>query len=71
MHQRLGELAKAERIDRSYLGKILRLTLLASDIAEAVLDGRQSVGTGLPTLLGVLPNDWDEQRAMIAEAAHY
>jgi transposase len=36
----LSELAAAERIDRSYLGKMLRLTLLAPDIIDAVLDGR-------------------------------
>ncbi|GGC69707.1 hypothetical protein GCM10011504_54490 [Siccirubricoccus deserti] len=28
----LSEMAKAEKIDRGYLGKMLRLTLLAPDI---------------------------------------
>jgi hypothetical protein len=37
----LGNLAKAEKIDRSYLGEMLRLTLLAPIIVEAILDGRQ------------------------------
>ncbi|HWX50030.1 MAG TPA: hypothetical protein VNZ61_18445 [Roseomonas sp.] len=32
----LGELAAAEKIDRSYLGKMRRLTLLAPDIVEAI-----------------------------------
>src|SRR4051812_26828725 len=35
----LAELAAAEKIDRSFLGKTLQLTLLAPDIVEAVLDG--------------------------------
>ena len=39
----LAELAKAERIDRSYLGKMLRLTLLVPDIVEAILDAREPV----------------------------
>ena len=37
----ISELAKAEKIDRGYLGRILQLTLLAPDIVEAILDGRQ------------------------------
>ena len=34
------ELAKAERINPSYLARVLRLTLLAPDITQAILDGR-------------------------------
>ena len=47
MQQRRGhytsitELAAAERIERGYAGQILRLTLLAPDIIEAVLNGTQ------------------------------
>ncbi|TCZ60825.1 hypothetical protein [Roseicella aquatilis] len=46
----LGDLAKAEKIDRSYLGKMLRLTLLAPDLVEAILDGQQPDGVTLPAL---------------------
>jgi hypothetical protein len=44
----LAELAAAERIDRSFLGKTLRLTLLAPAIVEAILDGRQPTDTNRP-----------------------
>ena len=64
----LAELAAAEKIDRSYLGKTLRLTLLAPDIVEAVLDGRQSRALALPALLAGLPGLWDEQRSGMADA---
>src|SRR5690348_10118770 len=37
----ISEIASAEKIDRGYIGSILRLTLLAPDIIEAILDGRQ------------------------------
>jgi hypothetical protein len=47
----IHEMAAAERIDRGYLGRVLRLTLLAPDIAEAILDGRQPPELGLPALL--------------------
>jgi hypothetical protein len=65
----LSEMAKAERIDRSYLGKMLGLTLLAPDIVEAILDGRQPPHIGLPALLQSVPSMWDEQRSMIARSA--
>jgi hypothetical protein len=36
-----GEIAEAEKVDRSYVNRVLRLTLLAPEIQEAILDGRQ------------------------------
>jgi len=35
------DLAKAENINESYLGRVLRLTLLAPPIIEAILTGKQ------------------------------
>ena len=61
-HATLDELAAAEKLDRSYLGKLLRLTLLAPDIVEAVMDGREPLGLGLPALLRDLPAEWQQQR---------
>ena len=37
----LAEIADKERINRSYLSRTIRLSLLAPDIVEAILDGRQ------------------------------
>jgi hypothetical protein len=34
------ELAKAEGVDRAYVGRVLSLTLLAPRVVEAVLDGQ-------------------------------
>ena len=36
-----AELARAEKIDGSYVSRLLRLTLLAPDIVEAILNGKQ------------------------------
>ena len=44
----ISEIASTEKIDRGYVGSILRLTLLAPDIVEAILDGRQPERLGLP-----------------------
>ena len=58
----LTEMAAAETIDRGYLGRLLQLTLLAPDIVEAILDGRQPPGLGLPKLLSGVAECWSEQR---------
>ncbi len=61
----ISEMAEAERIERGYLGALLRLTLLAPDIVEAILDGLAPSGLGLPRLLEPLPLTWAEQRPVI------
>jgi hypothetical protein len=58
----LNELAEAERINPSYLSRILRLTLLAPDIVEAILDGRQPRTLQLADLMDDLPVEWRRQR---------
>jgi hypothetical protein len=58
----ITEMAAAERIERGYLGSLLRLTLLAPAIVEAMLDGRQPEGVTLPALMEPFPASWDEQR---------
>ena len=40
----ITELAAGEKIDRSYLCRMLPLTLLAPETVEAILDGRQPEG---------------------------
>ena len=57
----ISELAVAEKLDRGYLGRIVALTLLAPDIVEAILDGRQAPEMTLRGLMGVFPIVWAEQ----------
>ena len=64
----ISEMAAAERIERGYLGSLLRLTLLAPDIVEALLDGSQPEGITLPRLLEPLAPMWTEQRAALGVA---
>lgn len=59
----ITEMAAAERIERGYLGSLLRLTLLAPDIVEMILDGRQPDTTSLPALLRKTSNLWIEQQS--------
>jgi hypothetical protein len=58
----IAELAKAEKINDSYLSRVLRLTLLAPDIIEAILDGRHPKGVKLTDLLKPFPMEWHRQR---------
>ena len=58
----ISEMAAGERIERGYLGTLLRLTLLAPDLVEAILNGRQPEGVTLPGLLEGVPMGWGEQR---------
>ncbi len=58
----VNEIAVAERINDSYAGRVLRLTLLAPSVVKAILDGRQSVGLPLETLMRPLPPEWDIQQ---------
>jgi hypothetical protein len=57
----INELAAAEKINSSYVSRVLRLTLLAPDIVEAILDGRQPEGMTLPGLLQPFPVEWQRQ----------
>jgi hypothetical protein len=56
------DLAKAEKINLSYLCRVLRLTLLAPSITEALLDGKQNCGVQLSNFLRSIPVIWAEQR---------
>jgi len=60
-----AELAKAEKVNDSYLGRILRLTLIAPDITETVLAERQPSTLQLDDLLKPLPAAWPLQRSSL------
>jgi hypothetical protein len=57
----ITEMAAAERIERGYLGSLLRLTLLAPDLVEAIFDAQLLNGLTLPRLLGGFPSSWTDQ----------
>ena len=61
----IREIAAAENINESYVGRVLRLTLLAPDILEATLNGQQPVELQLDRLMKRLSIVWSEQRAEV------
>ena len=58
----IAELAEAEGINSSYASRIFRLTLLAPDMIEAALDGKQTVDFAIDKLRGSMPILWEKQR---------
>jgi hypothetical protein len=61
----ISEMAKAEGVERGYLGRLIKLTLLCPDIVEGILDGKYSEPIGLPDVMRSLPTEWGAQRAGI------
>lgn len=57
----IREIANAERINESYVGRVLRLTLLAPPIIETILNGRQPSGLQLDNLMKRFPVEWSGQ----------
>ena len=57
----ITELAQAMGVNSSYVGRLLNLTLLAPDIIEAIVLGRDPGGLSLERLYR-LPFAWEEQR---------
>ena len=64
-HATVRDLAKAEAINESYLGRVLRLTLLSPSIIEAILEGHQPANLELDGLLKQFPVAWDEQLGVL------
>ena len=59
----ITEIADRESINQSYVARVLRLTLLAPDIVEGILEGRQSAALQLNHLLRQFPIGWEAQRS--------
>lgn len=61
----ISEIAQAERIECGYLGSLLRLTLLALNTVEAIIDGRSLESLNLPRLLDPFPVEWSAQHKVV------
>lgn len=62
----IAEIAAAEKINETYVGRVLRLTLLAPEIVEAILNG-QRPELQLDDLMRRFPVEWNEQRTEFHE----
>jgi hypothetical protein len=57
----IAELAEREGIAPSYMTRVLRLSLLAPDIVEAILDGKQGPEVTLTRVMEPFPIEWTAQ----------
>jgi len=57
----IAELAEREGIASSYMTRVLRVTLLAPDIVEAILAGKQGPEVTLVSVLERFPTEWKDQ----------
>lgn len=68
-HATITEIAVAEKINPSYISRVARLTLLAPNIIETILDGRQKSELTLPVLMKPFPVAWREQAESFSAAS--
>jgi hypothetical protein len=57
----IAELAAHEGIAPSYMTRLLRVTLLAPEIVQTILDGRQGAEMTLARILEPFPIEWEDQ----------
>lgn len=57
----VSDIARAEKLERTYVGDVLRLTLLAPDVVGAIVEGRQPAEMTLPALMKPFAIEWAEQ----------
>ena len=57
----IEEIADAENINASYVSRVLRMTLLAPEIVEAILAGRQPEGLTMARAMRPFPLEWRHQ----------
>jgi hypothetical protein len=57
----IEEIAEAENINPSYVSRVLRMTLLAPDIVEGILAGRQPEGLTMARAMRPFPLEWRHQ----------
>jgi hypothetical protein len=61
----IAELAEVEKINQSYLCRVLRLSLLAPDIVEGALNGTLSPEFTLERAMKPVPTVWEDQRRVL------
>ena len=67
----ITEIAASEKINPSYVARVLRMTLLAPEIVHSILDGTHDPDLTLPKLMKPFPVEWEKQvqASQVAEVA--
>ena len=65
-HRSAVEIAEASGVTRTFVNRLLRLTLLAPGIVEAILEGRQAKRLMFEELISSMPSVWEQQHQRFA-----
>ena len=65
VHTTVEDIAVAEKINASYVSRLLRMTLLAPEIVEMILNGQLPLEITLATLIKPFPLSWAAQRQTV------
>lgn len=65
----IEDMAAAEKINPSYISRLMRLAYLSPTIVEAILDGRHPAHLTMKDLMEPFPLDWKEQERHFKIAA--
>jgi len=57
----ISDLSKRLKVDHSYVSRLLHLTLLAPDIIEEILNGKEPSGLSLARIHRSFRMEWEEQ----------
>jgi hypothetical protein len=61
----IEDLSAAEKINPSYVSRVLRLAFLSPKVVQAIMDGKQPAWLTMKDLLRPHPNDWSEQEKVL------
>jgi hypothetical protein len=61
----IEDLSAAEKINPSYVSRVLRLAFLSPKVVQAIIDGKQPAWLTMKDLLRPHPNDWSEQEKIL------
>ncbi len=67
----VAEISTAEKVNGSYVCRVLRIALLAPDLVEEILAGRQSPELTIAALQRPFPLEWRLQRAHFARLTRH
>lgn len=65
-YQTLEDIAKAEAINPSYVSRLLRMTLLAPELVEAILAGHQPLGLTMAKAMQPFELGWARQKSLFS-----
>jgi hypothetical protein len=61
----IEDLSATEKINPSYVSRVLRLAFLSPKVVQAIMDGKQPAWLTMKDLLRPHPNDWSEQERVL------